>query len=544
MRMQRCLPSHAATWLGVGLWPRSLRGMPLLGKYLRPLLAGVLLLSAPALAARPAADSAAQREQQVAQLLQRYASQPPLLRTLLQAMPKGADLHNHLAGSVYAEDYLQWAGEEGYCVQLDGYALRPPPCVDGQLPARGLEQQPLLYAKVVDALSVRNYVPGQPHYSGHERFFSSFGKFGVFDLRRADAIVATLEQAARDHVAYVEIITNPPQIEQLTQRALQLPWHGDDLASSFAALRAELPALVQAAQQDSAALDAQVREKLRCDSDQPSAACALEYRYQAYALRNLAQPMVFAQLALAHALVAAGGSRFVGVNIVAPEDYPVARSDYRAHMAMFAYLSSQYPQVSLSLHAGELSLGLVPPQDLGFHIAAAVEIGAARIGHGVDIFYAQRPAQLLQRMREGGVAVEINLTSNEVILGVKGIEHPLPLYLQAGVPVVLSTDDEGVSRIDLTHEYQRAVREHGLDYHALKRIARNGLSYAFISGQSLWAGDGSALPACAAALAQADPGVPAGRCATLLEHSNKARLQWQLERDFALFERQALEDAP
>ena len=53
--------------------------------------------------------------------------------------------------------------------------------------------------------------------------------------------------------------------------------------------------------------------------------------------------------------------------------------------------------------------------------------------------------------------VEINLSSNEGILGVEGDAHPFPVYRSAHVPVALSTDDEGVSRIDLTHEYVRAA---------------------------------------------------------------------------------------
>jgi adenosine deaminase len=48
------------------------------------------------------------------------------------------------------------------------------------------------------------------------------------------------------------------------------------------------------------------------------------------------------------------------------------------------------------------------------------------------------------------------------------------------VPVVLSTDDAGVSRIDLTHEYFRAARDYGLSYRTLKAIARNALDYSFL----------------------------------------------------------------
>ena len=78
------------------------------------------------------------------------------------------------------------------------------------------------------------------------------------------------------------------------------------------------------------------------------------------------------------------------------------------------------------------------------------------------------------------VAIEINLTSNDVILGVRGKDHPLPAYLAAGVPVVLSSDDAGISRIDLTNEYLRAARDFGLEYRALKAIARNALIYSFL----------------------------------------------------------------
>ena len=87
---------------------------------------------------------------------------------------------------------------------------------------------------------------------------------------------------------------------------------------------------------------------------------------------------------------------------------------------------------------------------------------------------------LLAEMRARPVVVEINLSSNDIILGVRGKDHPLPTYLAAGVPVVLSTDDAGVSRINLTNEYFRAARDYGLSYRTLKAIARNALTYSFL----------------------------------------------------------------
>jgi hypothetical protein len=43
---------------------------------------------------------------------------PHELRVLLRAMPKGADLHNHMGGSVYAEDFMRWAGEKACASML------------------------------------------------------------------------------------------------------------------------------------------------------------------------------------------------------------------------------------------------------------------------------------------------------------------------------------------------------------------------------------------------------------------------------------------
>jgi adenosine deaminase len=106
--------------------------------------------------------------------------------------------------------------------------------------------------------------------------------------------------------------------------------------------------------------------------------------------------------------------------------------------------------------------------------------GALHIAHGVGVMYEDRPHELLAEMARRGVLVEINLTSNDVILGVRGRDHPLHAYLAAGVPVALSTDDEGVARSEMTMEYLRAVREQGLAYPVLRRMARAGLEHAFV----------------------------------------------------------------
>jgi len=153
------------------------------------------------------------------------------------------------------------------------------------------------------------------------------------------------------------------------------------------------------------------------------------------------------------------------------------------------------------------------------------------------VFYEDDAAGLLKEMAQKHIMVEINLTSNDVILGVKGVDHPLAGYRAAHVPVALSTDDEGNSRIDLTHEYVKGAEEQGLGYVDLKEMARTSFEHAFLPGESLWAAQDDFTrrkAACAAAITAMSK--PAAACAALLKSSEKAKEQWELERRFAEFE--------
>ena len=44
----------------------------------------------------------------------------------------------------------------------------------------------------------------------------------------------------------------------------------------------------------------------------------------------------------------------------------------------------------------------------------------------------------------------------------------LPVYLKAGVPVALATDDEGGARSTLTAQFVRAAQGYHVDYYGLK----------------------------------------------------------------------------
>ena len=117
--------------------------------------------------------------------------------------------------------------------------------------------------------------------------------------------------------------------------------------------------------------------------------------------------------------------------------------------------------------------------------------------------------------------------------------HTISLLVadRPGVPVALSTDDEGVSRIDLTHEYVRAVQTYGLNYADLKKMVRTSIEHSFLPGVSLWQDPDrfrNVVSACSSDRAGGTEASPS--CAQWLHSSEKAQQAWELERRFAEFE--------
>lgn len=514
---------------------RQIGGAALAGGLLL-VLAGCAAHGAPASAptraepATTAARPATAAEAAAAQYLESIRDDPPRLLMFLRQMPKGGDLHSHLSGAIYAETYIEWAAEAGLCIDAAAGAFAQPPCdaAAGRPPAALALTNPALRDPFIDALSVRNWHRGAA--TGHAQFFGTFDRFRLVSHRTGDMLAEVARRAAAGGVSYLELMQTLDG-NGAASIARQVGWDGDLERLRTRLLEAGLRDTLARARQRMDEVDAHYNQVLRCADAQPDLGCAVTIRFLYQALRARAPEIVFAHL-LAGFELAASDPRVVGLNLVQPEDHPVAMRDYSLHMRMIAALRPLYPGVRVTLHAGELVAGLVPPEGLRFHIGQAVRVaGAERIGHGVSVAHEDDAAALLAEMAARPVLVEIALGSNDFILGVRGREHPLALFLDAGVPVALVTDDEGVLRSELTLEFVKAVREHGVGYPELKRMARNSLEYAFVEGAGIWQDLRRAQPVAACASFSA----PA--CADLARGSTKARLQLGLERAFADFER-------
>jgi Adenosine deaminase len=482
-----------------------------------------------------------------------HRGSPGLLRSFIQHMPKGGDLHNHLSGAVYAESYLAWAVAEeypdDYCFELRGEGLKLTKCRDvpepgpsdacdptlGAVRVRCVLDDSRLYDRLVDLMSTRNL--GFAGQSGHDQFFATFGRFGpVSKLRLDDMVAEVASRAASQHTYYLELMLTL-RSEAVRELSKQVAFDRLDLASTRRRLiDAGLLELVAEGKHDLDTLSVEVDRTMRCRQSNPDPGCTVTVRYLQQTTRTGSPSEVFAQLVYAFELAQAD-SRVVGLNLVAPEDDRVALRDYTLQMEMLRLLASVHPRVNVALHAGELSLGMVPPKELRFHIRQAIELARARrIGHGVSVFYEDDALSLLAEMRKRDVAVEICLTSNDVILGIKDERHPFQAYRKARVPLTLATDDEGVSRIDLSNEYLRAAVTYNLGYRDLKALARNALQYSFLPGQSLWQRyDPLEIAEACAGTPPRSP-APSSTCAAFLASSERAREQWRLEAELAAFE--------
>jgi len=413
------------------------------------------------------------------------------LTLFFSMMPKGGDLHHHYSGAIYAEQYLDWVEREHYCINKTTYRIE----TDQALISAERDKAPqsrncLSSAEILaDDQTYRDLLQhwSDKDYANHgaikpppdSQFFSTFGYFNpVSSGNSNEGLLLLKKRAIEENLSYIETMFKLGPMSRDTQFDADVLQAGVDAAT----LSARMTALQTSLEQDQ-----EFRRGVeRYLADIRSSSAGIDddqftLRYQAFVLRMLPPSQVFSAL-LGAFMAASQSDQVVGVNIVGPENLEVSMRDYALHMQMFRFLKTKYPKVRLALHAGELALGMVPPEGLTFHIRDAIEVaGAERIGHGIDLAHETDAIGLMKEMHDRDIAVEINLSSNEFILGVKNEAHPVTLYRKFGVPFVLSSDDPGVSRNNLSGEYVLFASRYQTSYAEVKKLSYNSLRYSFLA---------------------------------------------------------------
>lgn len=430
----------------------------------------------------------------VNQYFEKIRNNDAALTAFFSQMPKGGDLHHHYSGSIYAEPLLEDAISADFYLNTETMEVLKEKPSNGNwelfsdLKNRG--ELDKYKQKIMEKWSVKDY--NHVDYPSDKLFFESFGKFSpAIAGNFGQGLLELKNRAISENVSYIEtqLSTIPSNIDTADLTDFNAKLRALAINRDEAGVTQLLDSIYGTLLQRDAAVYAEdfntnfvakLHNDLKIDDDR------FAMRYQNFVLRFMEPVDLFKNLVVA--FISANTSPLMaGVNIVSPEDGETAMKDYWLHMVMFKYCHSQFPTVKYSMHAGELTLGLVKPEDLTWHIREAVyTAGAYRIGHGVDLPYEEKSYELLRYMAKNNIAIEINLVSNEFILKVKDSRHPITLYKEFGVPIVISTDDAGILRTNMTEQYVLlAKRYKQVSYVNIKQYVYNSIYYSFIKDEQL-----------------------------------------------------------
>ena len=402
-------------------------------------------------------------------------------------MPKGGNIHQHAIGAIYAEKFIQFALRDSCYINPVNYQLyynrqsaltwRDSSAI---LINTLLNDQPNKRDSIIDYWSVRNYQ--KFNREGRNWFFNTFMKIiPAFVGHESEILTELCQKAAEENIQYIETMFGVANIEDTLLRItseIEKNNEYDVLKSDFTLLykKYEENGINELAKLNADSLDSFITKA-------KTNGIIVKYQLRGSRIRN-DHLLTFGKLMLAFK-TAELTDNLVGVNFGGPEDFGNALANYSYHMEMFRFLKEKHPTVNVSLHAGELvaGKGAAKEEDLKFHIFEAITIaGASRIGHGVDLLHETNKVEIISLMKKKSIAVEINLESNEVILGTNPQTHPVRYYFDNNIPICLCTDDEGILRTSLTNQYVLLLDYlPEITYQEIKRIVRNSIEYSFLN---------------------------------------------------------------
>ena len=139
--------------------------------------------------------------------------------------------------------------------------------------------------------------------------------------------------------------------------------------------------------------------------------------------------------------------------------------------------------LGITVHAGEPDVPAAPSNIL----VALDELGADRIGHGVQ---AIKDDRVVERLAREGVVLELCPTSNVLTQAVPSVgEHPIQSLMQRGVRTTINTDDPGVMGLTLMDECMALQAHLGMTLQDIRQCNEWARQASFLPTptiQSVW----------------------------------------------------------
>jgi len=110
-------------------------------------------------------------------------------------------------------------------------------------------------------------------------------------------------------------------------------------------------------------------------------------------------------------------------------------------------------------------------------VRAAIDLGAARIGHGIA---AAKDPELMKECLRRHIPLEMCPISNMQTRAVSSMdEYPFPLFYEEGLPITINTDNRQVSNTTLTKEFTFLRNRYSITEKDVTRLTLNAVEAAF-----------------------------------------------------------------
>ncbi|KAF0709983.1 Adenine deaminase [Aphis craccivora] len=376
----------------------------------------------------------------------------------MNLIPKGGDLHNHLSGALFFEDYVNIFNKLNYCIDNRTFQVSK----NYSNNCKSFKELDInTYNEMRKRWSILDY---KYNYGNLEKFFDIFNYLRLPLDCVKEALLIVKSRAINENIQYIEFM--------LGMRSIINVDDSKNITFDFN----NINILMKMFDNDSVK-QSNIYQAIKIINNFNISDNNFTVKYLISLSRTLNPYLFFEQIYYASKIYNKT-EEVVGVNVSDREDNKYSFIYYDIQIEIIKYFKDLF-NLKVSLHSGELTRKITKPENLN-HIHSSINV-AHRIGHGVDIMFEPDPINIMKTMRDKKIAVEINLSSNEFLLGIKPIDNPITLYMKNGVPVVLSSDDPGIFMTTLSEQYYLLMKNFNLTFSELKDVIYNGIHYSFLN---------------------------------------------------------------